>query len=107
MDQYILHIVEFISIFMIGYVVGKHILAARLRNSPDRAIKELQQYIDSKTETAPVSAVTILKVEQTNDQYYLFTKDTDQFVGQGTTLEQAIEIAQQRFPNKTFRFNQE
>lgn len=106
MDQYILHIVEFFSIFMIGYVVGKHILAARLRNSPDRAIKELQQYINNKTETT-ASAATTLIVEQTNDQYYLFTKDTDQFVGQGTTLEQAIESARQRFPNKQFQFEQE
>lgn len=107
MEQYILHIVEFVSIFMIGYVFGKHILASRLRNSPDQAIKELQQYINSKKETKPSSTATTLKVEQANDQYYLFTKDTDQFVGQGTTLEQAIDAARQRFPNKQFQFEQE
>lgn len=43
--------------------------------------------------------------EQQGSLWYLFAKDTDQFLGQGATIEEALAQAQSRWPTKTIWHN--
>jgi len=35
--------------------------------------------------------------------YYLWDKDSDDFLAQGTTIEKAIDVMMDRYPNKIFK----
>lgn len=43
-----------------------------------------------------------VKVEKHNDMYYWFDADDDEFLGQGKTIEEAVEQLRKRFPGHIF-----
>jgi len=47
--------------------------------------------------------VITFKVEKINDIYYLWDKDSEDFLAQGATVEKAIEVMIERYPDKVFR----
>ena len=44
-----------------------------------------------------------IKVERHNDAIYLFRNDTNEFLAQGTTLQEALELVNKRFPDMNFK----
>ena len=97
-------------IFILGLVVGWHMSAWRITkrvlSDPDSMIRMLEKYkkakIDAEKEEQS-DGVREMKVERHGDMLYLFAKDNDEFLAQGTTLQEAISEVEKRFPNQTFR----
>ena len=81
------------EIFLLLFFLWSIIL--RLRNDAPNKVKISSDFL-SKEEV-------IYKVEKIDKQYYLWNKETDDFLVQGPTLEKAVELLIERFPDKTFK----
>jgi hypothetical protein len=93
--------------FFIGYLYHTRVATKRLLDDPDSMIEMLTKYKNAKQNFEKiVSSVTDgeeLNVERQQGNFYLFTKDSDEFISQGATLEEALNKAKKRFPDRTFR----
>lgn len=96
-------------IFVFGYAAGwfrasKHMLD-RMLEKPDLMMQLLTKYKEAKEEadSEPVlSDVREIEVQKENGAFYLYAKDNGEFLGQGTTLDQALEVVADRFPGQNF-----
>lgn len=65
-------------------------ISKKIEKEVSKSILPLKQKIDTTgTESLIVKAIDELKVEKYNDVYYFFDEKSDQFSGQGSSLEQA------------------
>ena len=99
-------------IFVVGYAAGwfrasKHMLD-RMLEKPDTVMELLKKYKVAKEETDAeddkITSTSVREIEVHNEKgaFYLYAKDNGEFLGQGTTLDQALEVVKQRFPGKNF-----
>lgn len=107
-------IVGQVVIFWMGYKLGQHITAVKVTkmlidNDPniqrmvERARAELKK-LDLQQEIKQAGGEP-LRVERHADQIYLFQKDSNEFLAQGTSLQEALERVEQRFPDRVFKGN--
>ena len=80
-------------VFWIGYQVGMSMTAYRLRYLVYKEAKHrgLLKEVDSALEETPV--VAQLMVEKSNNVLYLYNRDDNTFVCQGSTLEEIASLA--------------
>lgn len=98
----------------IGFWFGWHFrgitMMAMFSDDPQKVIDILER-IKKINEEERLSAKLLKAVgtevepELVNGQWYAYTKDTNQFVGQGSTIQEALDQAKTRFPGKTFWCN--
>lgn len=93
----------------IGVYAGWHIrgvvMLALLSEHPDRVIKMLEKIkeINTKEELGiQIKEGIEVAPECVNNYWYAYAKDTNQFLGQGPSLEEALKQAATRFPDKKF-----
>jgi hypothetical protein len=88
--------------FLIGYWFANYRLIARLLSNPDGVIKLLEKYKreDSAGESTDFNP---LRVEQHASMIYLFNDKTNEFLAQGTTLQEALDLVNKRFPDMNFK----
>lgn len=48
------------------------------------------------------SSIREIEVHKESEQFYLFAKDNGEFLGQGITVEAALESVRTRFPGQNF-----
>ena len=98
----IIDIILFFGAFAAGYWFANYRLIARRLSNPDTAIKLLERY---KQEDAAdnVTAPKPLRVERHADMVYLFNDETNEFLAQATTLQEALELVNKRFPGIDFK----
>lgn len=80
-------------VFWIGYHVGISVTAYRLRDLVYREAKRrgLLKEVDTELEETPV--VAQLMVEKSNNVLYLYNRDDNTFLCQGSTLEEIASLA--------------
>lgn len=80
-------------VFWIGYQVGISVTAYRLRDLVYREAKRrgLLKEVDTELEETPV--VAQLMVEKSNNVLYLYNRDDNTFLCQGSTLEEIASLA--------------
>lgn len=97
-------------IFLAGYMAGwfrasKHMLD-RMLDKPDTMMQLLKKYQTAKEEAENDEPVLLdvreIEIQKENNTFYLYAKDNGEFLGQGTTLDQALEVVKQRFPGQNF-----
>jgi hypothetical protein len=98
---------------VVGYFVGYHMRAIMLikgmSEDPDHFIRLLEQVKKINTEhdeemaklTESVEG-TELTIEHVGNMFYAYTKDTKQFIAQGTDMDVLMEQANLRHPNRKF-----
>ena len=91
--------------FMLGYWFANYRLIARLLSNPDGVIKLLEKYKreDLMAEETDEAGATPLRVERHANVLYVFNAETNEFLAQGTTLQEALEIVKKRFPYTNFK----
>ena len=100
-------ILYIVLVFIAGYFMGwfrasKHMLD-RILSKPESMIELLEKYKAAKEEDEPVVGTTReIEVQKENSSFYLYAKDNGEFLGQGVTLDQALETVKQRFPGQNF-----
>lgn len=80
-------------VFWIGYQVGISVTAYRLRDLVYREAKRrgLLKEVDTELEETP--GVAQLMVEKSNNVLYLYNRDDNTFLCQGSTLEEIASLA--------------
>jgi hypothetical protein len=100
-------IIVILFVFIFGFVFGwlrasKSILD-KILGDPDSMMNLLKKYKDAKDdEVGDNVSVRELRVEKHGEQLYLFDKDSNEFLAQGSTLQEAIANVEKRFPDQTF-----
>lgn len=106
-------IMEFFSILVVvvlamwvGWHVRGIVMLANLSENPDRVIKMLQEIKRiNEQEKQEVQSKVIgveIKPERVGNMWYAYAADNDQFLGQGPTLDDALKMVKDRFPDKKF-----
>lgn len=110
MDQWIFDAVVQALAIWIAYKWGQHVAAMRitrmlidndpaLNNAVERARRDLKA-IDAQDKDQSAEE---LRVERHGDQLYVYTKINDEFLAQGSTLEECLDRIGKRFPDRNFR----
>ena len=81
-----------------GWKAGQQHMIHKMASDPDTMLEAFQkikaiEIADSATE---------VEVELNNNLYYIYNKETKLFLGQGSSLEDAMQIVCERFPNQSF-----
>ena len=102
-------IMPYVCVAYGAFYLGKHWalfqFSQNLSKNPDEMIRVLNKIkeINAEIETndMPEDAIP-LEIEQVNGYVYAYSKTTGEFLSQAHDIEQAVRIASQRFPGKTF-----
>lgn len=101
----IIYTALFYAVFKLGERKGGMDVVRRVIENPaeiERIARNARSYIaqeenKSKGEEEPI------RVERHGDQLYIYTKNTDEFLAQGSTLQEALTRIELRFPDRKFR----
>lgn len=100
--ELLIALVIFAAGFFAGWFRATNSLIEKLVADPQSMIlilKNFQQSLDTADKETTLREV---KVEKVGDQIYLFDQETDDFLAQGPTLQDALDQVQKRFPGKKF-----
>ena len=97
----ILLILSFICGIVVGWIWHARLLFSKILSDPDKMIDLLEKYKSSKPEVQ--TGERPMRVERHGDAIYLYAKDTEEFLAQGNSLQEALEIVEKRFPGQTFK----
>lgn len=113
--EYISYIVFGAVCFYFGYVIRGMVVIMNLSRNPEATIKMLEQIkqINEAENQGELDATmakikgavpdaTELAVEKVNGVFYAYTKETNKFIAQGTSLADLLETAHKRFPGSKF-----
>lgn len=101
---------------IVGFFVGYHMRAIMLikgmSEDPDHFIRLLEQVKKINDEhdeemaklrgTQPTASGTELAIERVGNMFYAYTKDTNQFIAQGNSIDALMDQAKQRHPDRKF-----
>jgi hypothetical protein len=97
--------------FYVGWVVRGAVILNNLSEDPDRIIRILEDIkkindaeaagIKGEDALALVNS-TKVRAEVVGDVFYLYGLEDNEFISQGSSIEDAVKLAQKRFPNKNF-----
>lgn len=104
----LLYLLGLVFAFWLGNRFARAKFLYNISENPERTIETLKKIQELNRQErladesgAPAEAILVQKEEQ-QGLVYLFNKETDQFLGQGKTIEDALKQASSRFPNKIF-----
>lgn len=104
---------DFLTIIVVAVIamwIGWHlrgiVILANLSENPDRVIGMLEKIKKINEEeqqefTENITGIEI-KPERVGNEWFAYTATDNQFLGQGPTLEDALKMVADRFPNKKF-----
>ena len=93
-------ILEFFIVLMLGYMLGKiHAyfkIARILRDMAEAVGIDIDKELNKKQTVNPEQKIVYkLKVEAHGDMLYLFNKDTDDFICQGSSVQELAKLAKE------------
>ncbi len=100
----LLPIISFICGIIVGWIWHARMLFSKILSDPDKMITLLEKYKSSKPEEDQIKADTRpIRVERHGNNIYLYAKDTEEFLAQGTSLQEALDVVEKRFPGQNFK----
>ena len=104
MDSIILNIIFAVFMFWLGYNYAKLKFLYRISERPEEMmdiLTKIKKINDEEKVGAPPESIWV-QTEEAQGYFYLYDKNTNQFLGQGKTVADALKMASDRFPGKTF-----
>lgn len=95
----------FISGFFFGWLRASKVFLDKLLSDPDFMISLIKKYKESKEDIKDSDGIREIEIERHGEMLYLYAKDNGEFLAQGNTLQEALGIVEQRFPDQTFKGN--
>lgn len=107
MEEVLIYIIFGGFAFWLGWHIRGIIVLANLATNPDKIIKMLEEIkrinqAEEAGETIDDAEGTEIAPELVGNMWYAYAKDSGEFLGQGSTFDDAIQMATSRFPNKKF-----
>lgn len=100
---FLLNLVFIAIIFMFGAIHG---WKARERHA-ERVMNGLMEKFVEETEKEEHENFIRVIIEKHNDMFYVYNKDTNQFMGQGKSKKELEELLHKQFPGKRFGASEE
>lgn len=106
--EYIGYVVVAVIAMWIGWHARGIIFLANISQNPDRVINMLEQIkkinaAESQGELDALDSEAVeVALENVSGCWYVYSKDTNQFLAQGNSLEDALLQAATRYPTKKF-----
>jgi hypothetical protein len=99
-------IIVILFVFIFGFIFGwlrasKSILD-KLLSDPDSMVTLLTKYKDAKDDVETEDGTREIEVQKEQGTLYLYAKDDGEFLGQGNTIEEALDAVRKRFPGQNF-----
>ena len=92
--------------FASGYLYGQYILkqrmTQRLSDDPDGIISMIMKIKEKNEEIEKIGEPVEVVIEESNNSYFVYNKETKLFLGQGPTVDDAMKIVTERFPSSVF-----
>lgn len=103
MGQFIIYA----TIFACGWIANHFMFKYNMTENPEKMREMIEELKEIKKNNDLIKFQTkdpdvIIRVEHYGSLTYLFNKDSDQFLGQGLTVDEALEKASVRFPDTKF-----
>jgi hypothetical protein len=98
-----------IIFFFVGFLCGwfwhARTMLKRILQNPQEMITLLEKYKveNDKVQTTVGDSIRPVKVEKHGEQFYLYADDNGEFLAQGSSMEEALDIIAKRFPDQNFR----
>lgn len=95
--------------FLVGWLSHASAIYKKIAADPDEMISLISKFKKIKDSTQQVQESPQLiqarevKVEKHGDIIYVYAKDTDEFLAQGTDLQDALAQVEKRYPGKLFK----
>lgn len=110
MENFIVPVLSCLTCVVSGYFLGvintKRHFAKMILDDPDRIIGIINQTKSIRDDNSPLLHGIKIYVEEHNDQFYVYNKSTNLFLGQGPSFDDAIETVARRFPNQQFFYEE-
>ena len=119
MEVFLLDLLLLLVVGSIGFLLGWHahtaIMIQRLSDNPDPMIEILKKIKESNDKDEGLTEQQIrnkekgwteIHTEQINSVWYVYEKETNKFLGQGSDLEKTLVEIGSRNPDKTFWYNE-
>lgn len=95
--------VTYVAVWILGAVYGWFARERHARRTIDRLISEIEQSIDTQIS----ESIIPITVEKHEGVFYVYNKDTEEFMGQGNTRIELETTLAKRFPDKKFAADKE
>ena len=82
-----------------GIVYGWRLRGIHLKVVTQKIMQELSEQLEEEAESDELIQINI---EQHSGVFYVYNKQTDEFMGQGSSKEQLEDVLAKRFPGKRF-----
>lgn len=106
MDEIVSILLIFISGFIVGWLFHARSMLTRITQDPDKIISLLEKYKIAKAEmdqNESSSTATEVRVEKIGSMFYLYSANDNEFLAQGTSIEDALEAIKKRYPDQNFK----
>lgn len=98
-----------VIMYTLGFYAGRKYMINRyakiMSEDTDNMIEHLKNIQKIKM-LEDESSQTEVVVEQHNNSYFVYNKETHLFLGQGTSVDEAMKIVTDRYPNQVFFYEE-
>lgn len=109
MSPEIISFIVNLIIYALGFYAGRksmmNIYARIMTEDTDSMIEHLKRIQQIKM-LEDVENQTEVVVEERDNGFFVYNKETHLFLGQGNSIEEAMKIATDRFPNQIFFYEE-
>ena len=91
----------FIFGFIFGWFRANKTMLDKLLANPEDMITLLKKYKEVKDEVEETNG-EVREIEVHKGMFFLYAKDNGQFLGQGKTIDEALDSVRKRFPGQNF-----
>jgi hypothetical protein len=95
--------VAYVVIWIMGAVYGWYARERHAKRTIDRFFSEVEETVGEQVN----DSVIPIKIEQHSGVFYVYNKDTEEFMGQGNTRRELEVNLAKRFPDKKFAADKE
>jgi hypothetical protein len=93
----------YVVVWVLGAVYGWYARERQARRTIDRFFSNLEEDIDEKVN----DTIIPIKVDHHNGVFFVYNKDTEEFMGQGNSRKELEFNLAKRFPDKKFAADKE
>lgn len=84
--------------FLVGFVIGWNQREAYAKKRVDFLMDHLNDALDQELKDTTIN----ISIEKQNGVFYVYGKETNDFMGQGTTRKELETVLAERYPDKRF-----
>jgi hypothetical protein len=95
--------VTYVVVWVMGAVYGWYARERQARRTIDRFFSNLEEDIDDKVN----ETIIPIKIDRHSGVFYVYNKETEEFMGQGNTRTELEVNLAKRFPDKKFAADKE